>query len=331
MRRCLSLALLLAACSPTPNAEPPRPVNSETAPGSHVAAPAANPETSRSKSDRRASTNGSPSAPVPIGAGTPCGELGCRLFDSAAQAFAWVLATKPAIVAVGEAHAQKGSEHIDSSAHRFTNTLLPLVSDAASDLVIELIVGDGGCEKATQEVAEATKPVTKTQRTSNKSEYLVLADTAEKLGVRPHVLRPNCDEFKLVANAGEDKLMQMLTLIAELSVDLVHRIRKRNHDTKAERDVVLLYGGAMHNDVSPRPGREPFSFGPRLIKLVDDRYVEIDMIVPEFIKDNESWRALEWYPHFEPAANPGKATLFNPRPGSYVLIFPRSDATELTK
>ena len=250
------------------------------------------------------------------------------MFNNAAEAFAAVLASKPAIIAVGEAHAQKGTEHIDSSAHRFTNSLLPMISAESSDLIIELIVADRACKKATQQVAEATEPVTKTQRNSNKSEYLVLAETAEKLGVRPHVLRPNCDQFKTVANAGDDKVLQMLTLIADLSVDIVSRIRRRNAAAKAKRGVVILYGGAMHNDLSPQDGREPFSFGPRLTQLVDGRYIEIDMIVPEFIRDSDTWRALEWYPHFKRDANPDKATLFNPRPGSYVLIFPESPAAD---
>ena len=47
-------------------------------------------------------------------------------------------------------------------------------------------------------------------------------------------------------------------------------------------------------------------------------------IVPEFIQDTESWRKLEWYPYFDRARHPDKTTLFNPRPGSYVLIFPRA-------
>ena len=88
--------------------------------------------------------------------------------------------------------------------------------------------------------------------------------------------------------------------------------------------LVLLYGGALHNDLAPRAGREAFSFGPELKAHTGGRYVELDLIVPEFIKDTETWRALPWYSHFDPKRAPEKTTLYNPSPGSYVLIFPRS-------
>ena len=88
--------------------------------------------------------------------------------------------------------------------------------------------------------------------------------------------------------------------------------------------LVLTYGGARHNDVTPRPQMEAWSFGPRLKQRTSGRYVELDLIVPEYIKDNEAWKALTWYPHYDAQRFGADALLFHPEPAAYVLIFPRS-------
>src|SRR5437899_1687949 len=68
-----------------------------------------------------------PAAVVPAGA-DGCGELECLAFADAARAFAHVVdAEKPRVLAIGEAHAPKGSENVDSSTKRFREGLLPLL------------------------------------------------------------------------------------------------------------------------------------------------------------------------------------------------------------
>src|SRR5262245_36176227 len=97
MRRSLALLVLVAAsCNGQPGGAPPI----ATAPPAASSAAAA------------------PSAAAPSG---ECAALGCRLFDTPADAFRAVLETKPLVIAIGEAHAQKGTEGIASSAKRFTS------------------------------------------------------------------------------------------------------------------------------------------------------------------------------------------------------------------
>ncbi len=235
-----------------------------------------------------------------------------------------VLKTKPAVLAVGEAHAQKGTEGVASSTKRFTDTVLPMLAGKATDIVIELTVGQDQCKKAVQETEKATKKVTKNQAASNQNEFLTLGNEAKALEIRPHVLRPECKDFDRVAKAKavEDKVVEMLTLIARYSESLLQRILERNAKEGRKDAIVLAYGGALHNDVKPAPGKEAWSFGPALAKTTDDRFVELDIYVPEYIKDTPSWKAMPWHAHYDRAATPeGAVTLFETGERSFVLIF----------
>jgi hypothetical protein len=261
-----------------------------------------------------------PSAAPPI---DDCTALGCRLFDTPADAFRAVLATKPLVIAVGEAHAQKGTEGVPSSAKRFTGELLPLLEGHASDLLVELMAPPAGCKKTTEEVKTKQKVVTEKQAESNQSEYVVMGNEAKKRGVVPDLLRPSCADLDAIDKAGDEAIGASLSTIARLTKIKVEELLDRNAKAGADR-MIATYGGAMHNDLTPPPERAAWSFGPELSARAKGRYVEIDLFVPEFIQDTESWKKLEWYPHFDRDRHPDKATLFNPRPGSYVLIFPRT-------
>lgn len=253
-----------------------------------------------------------------------CGALGCRFYDSPEQALLKVLEDKPQVLAIGEAHAQKGSESVMSATHRFREQLLPMLKTRASDLVIELMVADGSCRETQDKVAQTQKPVVEQQAKANKSEFVLLGEASDKLGIRPHVLRPSCEDYNAVVKAGEDGVGRMLTMIADLTANLVHNILERNAKVGAPDKLVLAYGGALHNDVAPGAGRESWSFGPKLRERTKGHYVELDLIVPEFIKDTDSWRSMPWYAHYQREKHGRKVVLFNPAPGSYVLVFAQS-------
>jgi hypothetical protein len=244
------------------------------------------------------------------------------LFDSPRAAFEEVLATRPLIVAIGEAHAPKGVEGVASSAKRFMSDLLPAIEGKASDLVLELMAPPSGCEAKTARVREKHKVVTEKQAETNQSDYVALGNEARRRGIVPDLLRPTCADMRAIDEAGADAIMVSLEAIARLTKTKVVDLVSRNEKLNVER-IVVTYGGAMHNDLKPPPERAAWSFGPELSAKVGGRYVELDVFVPEFVQDTESWRKLEWYPYFARESHPDKATLFRPRPGSYVLILPR--------
>jgi hypothetical protein len=231
-----------------------------------------------------------------------------------------VLETEPRVLAVGESHAQKGAEGIPSATRRFTEQLLPALAGRASDLIVEIWVADPRCNKQqVAKVEQQQRPVTQGQAAENQNEFVALGHEAKRLGVQPHLLRPSCEEYDRIVRAGPDAIDAMLEMIARLTA-----AKAKDLLAAAAGRVVVAYGGALHNDLAPQPGRERWSFGPDLHAHTAGKYVELDIIVREFIKDTESWRALPWYAHFDRDKHPDKAVLFNPAPGSYVLIFPRS-------
>ncbi len=312
-RRWLVLALALAGCSPRAGTAP------VVRPG---AAPS--PRAAPGPSGAPATTAATPPADPGVGPlGERCGALECGRFATPEAAFEAVLAERPLVLAVGETHAQAGTAGIPSATSRFTGALLPRLGGRASDLVLELWVADGSCGKQETRVAEAQRPVTEPQRESNQNEFVLLGNRANELGVRPHVLRPSCADYDRVVAAGPDGVLEMLTLIARDTEALIAATLRRNRTQGLER-IVVAYGGAMHNDLAPREGREAYSFGPSVSAHTGERYVELDLIVPEFIVDSEAWRSLPWYDHFDPTAHPEQVTLLRVQPRSYVLVFART-------
>ena len=88
--------------------------------------------------------------------------------------------------------------------------------------------------------------------------------------------------------------------------------------------MIVLYGGALHNDVEPAAAVRPYGFGPELVAATSGRYVELDVFVPELVRDSGLWTRLPWYPHFDKKAHPDKATLYKLLPASFTLILPAS-------
>jgi hypothetical protein len=271
-----------------------------------------------------------PPAPAPPAASPPspdgdaCGALECTQYDSAADAFRAAIAGDAVVVGIGEAHAQKGATVL-SAAARFTRDLLPLLQGRASDLLVELMMPPGGCADATAEVHEKQAAATSRQAETNQNEYVAMGERARALGIVPDMLRPTCADLEGVRRAGDDAIAASLELIARLSVTQGARLVDRDARSEADRGrTVLLYGGMLHNDLAPKPEAARWSYAPELARHVGGRFVAVDLVVPEFIGDDETWRALPWWSHYDRRRLGRRATLFRTGDASYVLVFPET-------
>ena len=196
-------------------------------------------------------------------AGTPCGPLDCRQYDSLEEAFESALEGRPRLVAVGEAHAQKGTT-VPSAARRFTERVLPRLAGRASDLLVELMNPPAGCAKTTDVVRKQQAVVTRDQAPTDQGEYVAMGERARQLGIVPDLLRPSCADLDAVKAAGDDAIVASLALIARLTRTQAEKLLDRDARTPADADrFVVTYGGAIHNDPEPPPERADWSFGPQ--------------------------------------------------------------------
>jgi hypothetical protein len=283
---------------------------------------------SRSGSASPAPAPGAPDAAnAPDGTpGVPCGDLECRQFDSAREAFEAGLAQAgdPLVLGIGEVHAPKGAR-VPSAAKRFAAEFLPLLAGRASDLLVELMVPPAGCADAVVAVKHGQEPVTSRQAPTDQDEYVAMGGRARELGLVPDMLRPTCADLDAIQQAGDDLLDVSLTTIARLSGAQALRLAERDARSDADRGkLVVIYGGALHNDLSPPPGSAGWSYAPELDARLAGRYVAFDLVVPEFIGPGENPTALPWWPRYDRARLGQKATLFHTGPQSFAIVFPVS-------
>lgn len=311
------MARVLSACGPAHPAVPARAAARPSPTGSSAAAaprPVASPPLN-------------PAQPAALTLGRPCGDLDCLAFATPRLAFEHALASSPRVVAVGEAHAQQAVTGVDSATKRFARELLPALAPRVTGVVLELLAPDKRCEAHdTAAVAERTKPVTEPQRATNQNEFLALGFDAKKLGMRVEPLVPSCEELKSVLAAGNDvdALLRLIAGVTEREVFDFLDHQKPEH-------AILIYGGLLHNDLKPRAGHEGWSFGPAVAEHAGGSYVEIDLIVPEFIQSEPPWTELPWFSHYNRAAAPRDTLLYATGAASFVLIFPPSNGSEPVK
>ncbi len=256
--------------------------------------------------------------------GTACGELHCLAFSSEGAAFAHVLELQPRVLGIGESHAQKGSETIHSATRRFAQGLLPVLCGRAKSIILEIWLPRNDCgDKRVEQVQKAQKPVTSSQAKTNQDEYVTLGRIAKRLGIAPSALVPTCDEYQSILDAGPDTIERMLQLIGKRTGERIVEELKRLPN-QASGPVVIAYGGALHNDAEPAPDHAGYSYGPMLLEQTQGSYVELDLVVPEFVKDTDVWRRQPWYSAFKNNRDRSRSTLYQWAPHSFALVFPAS-------
>lgn len=245
-----------------------------------------------------------------------------RLFPSARAALESLLELRPRVLAFGEFHETIDGPKVPSSLRRFTDELLPALMAQTSDLVVETWISQGDCGKKEEAVvADVAKTTARPQVTE--SEIVTMVRRAKEGGVQPHALSMRCEDYKAIytdQGVDYDKMLTVLTRELRDKVELVLRRR----DPAAPRRLILVYGGALHNDLYPRAELASYTFGPPLQRRLGPEYLEIDVFVPEYIQRNAGMRKEAWYAVAQRQARPGKTLLIERGPASYIILFPRT-------
>lgn len=269
-------------------------------------------------------------AAAPVEA-APAAEVSAH--PSAVQALGAILARAqkdgdgPRVVAFGEYHEtvdpKKGKGSGAPSALRhFTDQLLGVVASRASDLVLETWITDGNCGKKEAVAVQDVQKTTKRPETTE-NELVTLVKQAKSQGIQPHILKLSCEDYNSLLGSGEVDYEKLLKLITDLLYKKITEVAKRRSEA-GETRFVMVYGGAVHNDLVPKSELASYSFGPQAEKSFPGRYVEVDLYVPEYIERDPSMTGEPWYAQYKKRAKPAQAAVVRRSAGSYILIFPRS-------
>lgn len=252
---------------------------------------------------------------------SPCEQ--CEVFASPKAAFTKVLALNPTVLAIGEYHEMEGAPKVKSALKRFTLELLPSLKARAGALIAETWMTTGTCgaveKQATQEVQKVTKRPDTTE-----DELTTMLHKAFDTGFKNHILTLNCDEYaSLLDTNGElDAIKSLLLVKHKVEEKADEAIEKEEAVTNGK--LLVLYGGALHNDLTPTEDMAPYSFGPSLSQSLDGGYVELDLLVPEYVKADPDLRKEPWFASVLATVAKGKTVVVWPNPKSALLFFPQT-------
>jgi hypothetical protein len=253
----------------------------------------------------------------------------CRMFDPVAEvphqhrefrttsaAMAQILAEnpRPRVYAIGEYHQTRNSVAATSPLARFTQEIIAMLEPFASQLVVEAWL-DASCwsgANANQQVMAAT------QRPGTTSmQVMRLVRRSQQMHMQTHTLPMTCIEYDAVIDAsGHVDFLLLLELVTD---KLAETTRTLLADPTAP--AVIVYGGALHNDLYPRWPLEQLSYARQLSQQLGGKVLEVDLVVPEVVAGMDMIRSEPWFPLLARAA-PGRTLVWQRGPASYVVILP---------
>jgi hypothetical protein len=261
-------------------------------------------------------------AAAPASAELPCGEAKCVTFSTPAAAFEKVLERAPVILAIGEYHETEGMPKVKSAIKRFTLSMVPLLKGRAASLVAETWITTGKCGEVEKQAVAEVKKVTQRPDTTE-SEIETMLGASYKLGIHNHILSLDCDEYRSMVGAdGELDAEKSLRMMREKVQEKALELREKDEAGTAGK-LLVLYGGALHNDLYPADDWKDYSFGPKLSGMVKGSYVELDLLVSQYVEKDTDLLAQSWFAPALALAKKGKTVLVAPKPNSYVLLFAR--------
>ena len=163
-----------------------------------------------------------------------------------------MLERKPAILSVGEYHEVIGAPKVPSAIARFTKDLLPALKGRLASLVVETWMLSGQCGEPEKQATAAVAKTTQRPDTTE-DEVTTLLDRTFKMGVKNHILVIDCDDYRsMLDDAGELDGEASLLLVKRKVEAKALDVLERGEGGTADR-LLLLYGGALHNDLKPLP------------------------------------------------------------------------------
>ncbi len=259
-------------------------------------------------------------------AGPWCGPVGCEAFKTPRAAFDRVLERAPVVLALGEYHPLEGGPKVKSTLSRFTQQLLPALKGKATSLVVETWMTNGRCGDIEKAAVTAVKKVTQRPK-ATEDEITTLLDATYALGIANHILILDCEEYRsMLEKDGSLDAEKSLLLVRKKVEEKALEVREKGEGGLPDK-MLILYGGALHNDLAPLEGFEPYSFGPALSNVTDGGYLELDLVVPELASNDDDLRKEPWFRPALKLSGTSLTVLVCPHPDACVMVFPRKKTT----
>lgn len=238
----------------------------------------------------------------------PVDDLPHRVLPNTGAAIRTILAEagNSQVYAIGEYHASSPLDARAPLAH-FTDDIVGRLSTWADDLVVEAWF-DASCSP-NDSVQSQIQAVTK--RPASATDLTQLGATTAKMPM--HGLPMTCIEHSSMLDAkGRVDFYRLLLMVTDKLRESTEALVKQGHS-------VIVYGGALHNDLYPRWALEELSYAAKLAKQTS--VLEIDLVVPEVVEPMKVLWQEPWYPLLA-RSGPDHVLLWERGPNSYVIILP---------
>lgn len=231
-------------------------------------------------------------------------------FPTAAAAFQHILDLKPQVLGIGEVHANTEVAAGPSTLQRFTTELLPLLAPTTTDIVLETWRINGDCRQKATEVSQSVQSDTHRPE-ATKSELEILIERADALHIKPHDLAVSCAEYAAIQTPEGDVDYNLLlkTITSKLYDYAIQGF-------ETPKTVLVIYGGAVHNDALPPEETAEFSYGKA---LVPRGYIELDIFDPVILRSKPRMVEDTWAPLLN-QTGPNHVLLYARSPNSYVML-----------
>lgn len=239
---------------------------------------------------------------------------GHREVPTTAHAIAMILAENPPplVYAIGEYHPTRTAVSATSPLARFTREIIGMLEPYADHLVVEAWL-DASCWKAPEVSRQLTSAMQRP--TATQMEVLRLLERGRRLHLQTHTLPITCIEYDAVIDAsGHVDFLLLLELVTE-------KLAETTRSLLASDRAVIVYGGALHNDLYPRWPLDSLSYARPLADQLGGRVLEIDLVVPEVVAPMQMIRMEPWFPLLG-RASPARVLVWQRAPASYVVILP---------
>lgn len=218
---------------------------------------------------------------------------------------------EPRVYAIGEYHETRNAIAATSPLARFTQEIITLLEPHAQHLVVEAWL-DATCWARSATRDQMTQAIQRPESTS--MEVMKLMSRPSK-GLQAHTLPMTCIEYDAMLDASGH--LDFLLLLQMVTSKLSEVTRGLLADSRG----VIVYGGALHNDLYPRWPLEELSYARTLSRELGGNLLEIDLVVPEVVAGMNMIRNEPWFPLLG-RASPKRVLVWQRGPASYVVILP---------